>query len=156
MLISKGKGLTIHIVKKFKLAIFTWSGFTLPEVFKAGTIEALETLRMHPDVTRIILNTKHHHLVDRNAITSSVNSTVDYLMVAKGNYKMAVVPPDDILAKGSIDQYIDSLNGTLKKRFIVTKHETMKRAFSSLVMPKICFFLSGKPPTNKLRSNVFL
>ncbi len=155
MLISRSKNLTIQVVKKFKLAIFTWSGLTPSDVFRAGTIESLEVLRMHPNVNRIILNSKDHHLVGQDDITASVNSTVDYLIVAKGNYKMAVIPPEDILAKSSIDQYIDSLNSTLKKRFVVTKYETMKRAFSSLVMPKICFFFHGKATNKKPRSIVF-
>ncbi len=156
MLISRSKNLTIHIIRRLKLAVFTWHGFTPSDVFQEGTIESLETLRIYPDVNRIILNTKDHHMVVHEDINAAVNSTFNYLEVAKSNYKMAVVPPDDVLAKNSIDWYVDSLNHTLKKRFVVKKYETMKSAFSGLVVPKIYSFfkikMGGKKPK---RSMVF-
>jgi len=137
MLISRSNSLTIHVVRKLKLAVFTWKGFTSSKAFKEGTIQLLDTLRLYPEVTRIILNTRDHHHVMHADIMASVYSTVEYLGIAKGSYKMAVLPPSDILAKNSIDWYVDSLNNTSKKRFVVKKHKTMKNAFSWLTLPRV-------------------
>ncbi len=136
MLILKSKNLTIQIVKNLKLAVFTWRGFTPSEVYKEGTIQSLQILRDHPDINRIILNTKEHSIVMHEDIEASVKSTVAYLGIAKGNYKMAVVPPVDLLAKSSINFYVDSLNKALKERFVVKLHENTKEAFSWLTKPK--------------------
>ncbi len=132
MLISNTKGLTIQVVKRLKLAVFTWSGFTPSEVYKEGTIQSLETLRNNPTINRIILNTKDHSVVMHEDIEASVRATVNYLGIAKGSYKMAVVLPTDLLAKSSVSFYVDLMNKTLKKRFVVRQHENMKKAFSWL------------------------
>ena len=141
MFVLKSESLTIQIVKKFNVAVFTWRGQTPSDVFKEGTIQSLETLRKYPQINRIILNTKDHQLVLQEDVTSSVNSTVDYLGVARSNYRMAVIPPDDHLAKNPINWYIDSLNEALKKRFVVRKYKTVKHAFFGLIKPEICFRL---------------
>jgi hypothetical protein len=140
MLISKSKSLTIQVTQRLKLVVFTWRGFTPSEVFQGGMIQSLEVLRVFPEIHRIILNVKDHHMVMQKDIDASVNSTVDYLGVADGNYKMAMIPPDDILAKAMINHYMDSLNKTLKNRFVVRKFETMKHAFSWLTKPAIFSF----------------
>jgi hypothetical protein len=133
----KSKSLTIQVVVKLRLAVFTWHGFTPSEVFKEGTIRSLEILRDHPTVDRIILNARDHSVVMYDDIEASVKSTVDYLGIAQGSYRMAVVPPEDLLAKGTINLYIDSLNKALKKRFVVRQLENTKAAFSWLTKPKI-------------------
>lgn len=138
MLISNSKGLSIHVIRRLRLAVFTWYGFTPSDVFKEGTIESLETLRKYPEINRIILNTRKHSLVMHDDINQSVQNTVDYLGVARGNYKMAVIPPEDVLAQSSMDWYIDSLNQVLKKRFVVRKYQNVKDAFYGLLIPKIC------------------
>lgn len=138
MLVANSKGLSIHVIRKLKLAVFTWHGFTPSDVFKEGTIQSLETLRKYPEINRIILNTRKHSLVMHDDIDQSVQSTVDYLGVARGNYKMAVIPPDDRLAQSSMDWYIESLNKVLKKRFVVHKYKTVKDAFYGLFITRIC------------------
>lgn len=138
MLVSNSKGLTIHVIRKLRLAVFTWHGFTPSDVYKEGTIQSLETLRKYPEINRIILNTRKHSLVMHDDINQSVQNTVDYLGVARGNYKMAVIPPEDILAQSSMDWYIDSLNKVLKKRFVVHKYKSVKEAFYALIIPRIC------------------
>jgi hypothetical protein len=156
MLVLNSKALSIHVIRKLKLAIFTWHGFTPSDVFKEGTIESLETLRKYPEINRIILNTRHHSLVMQDDINKSVQSTVDYLGVARGNYKMAVIPPDDVLAKSSMDWYIDSLNQVLKKRFVVRKYRNVKEAFYGLFVPRACsWFMHWFRPKNS-RKNIVL
>jgi hypothetical protein len=156
MLISNSKGLSIHVIRRLKLAVFTWHGFTPSDVFKEGTIQSLETLRKYPEINRIILNTKRHSLVMHDDINQSVQNTVDYLGVARGNYKMAVIPPDDVLAQGSMDWYIDSLNQLLKKRFVVRKYQNVKEAFYGLIIPKLCAWFVSRGRQKQQRRSVVL
>ncbi len=136
MLILNTKNLTVQIVRKLKLAVFTWRGLTPSLVYNEGTVQSLEILRDHPNVNRIILNAKDHKGVVQEGIEASVKSTVDYLGIAQGNYRMAVIPPIDLLAKDSYTLYVELLNSTLKKRFIVKQFENMREAFRWLFKPK--------------------
>ncbi len=144
MLISKSENLIIQIVRSHKLAVFTWRGSTPSDVFRQGTIESLETLRAYPNLNRIVLNASNYQEVIQDDIIASVNSTVDYLGVAKGNYKMAVILPRNILAKHFINQYVDMLNEALKTRFVVRKFETIRQSLSWLVMPTLTYFISQR------------
>ena len=141
MLILKNKNLTVQTVKRLNLAVFTWRGSTLSDVFKEGTDQSLEILRDHPSINRILLNTKDHVMVMQADIEASVNSTVDYIGIARGNYRMGVVPPTDARSHVAIDFYIDSLNKILKKRFVVKKLETTKQALAWLIRGKIRYSL---------------
>ncbi|MBS1505551.1 MAG: hypothetical protein JSS79_02785 [Bacteroidetes bacterium] len=156
MLVANSKGLSIHVIRKLKLAVFTWHGFTPSDVFKEGTIQSLETLRKYPEINRIILNTRKHSLVMHDDIDQSVQSTVDYLGVARGNYKMAVIPPEDVLAQSSMDWYIDSLNQVLKKRFVVRKYQSVKDAFYGLLIPKICSWCFHLMRSRSARKNTIV
>jgi hypothetical protein len=136
VLILNNKNLTIQIVRKLKLVVFTWHGFTPSDVYRQETIQSLEILRDNPSINRILLNKKDHSVVMHEDITASVESTVDYLAIAQGNYRMAVVPPTDLQAKTSVDFYVDSLNQALKKRFVVKQYRNSKEALSWLTKAK--------------------
>ena len=122
------------------MAVFVWRGFTPSDVFRAGTIETLETLRKYPEVNRIIVNAKDHAVVMHDDVISSVQSTVDYLAVARGNYRMAVVTPEDVLAKSSAAWYVESLNNATKKRFVARQYESLSQAFYGLLVPRLWAF----------------
>ncbi len=136
VLILTTKNLTIQMVRRFKLVVFTWRGFTPSAVYQEGTDQSLEVLRDHHSINRIILDVKDHTVILSNDIEASVKSTVDYLGIARGNYRMAVVSPKDLLAKTAIDLYVDSLNQALKKRFIVKQHKDIKQALLWLTKEK--------------------
>jgi hypothetical protein len=140
VLIFNTKHLTIIIVRRLKLAVFTWRGFTPTQVYKEGTIQSLETLRDYPSINRIILNAKDHTGVLHDGIESSVKSTVDYLGIAQGNYRVAVIVPIDVLAKSSYRLYVELLNHALKKQFVVKQFENMKEALVWLIKPKFFSF----------------
>jgi hypothetical protein len=140
VLIFNTKHLTIIIVRRLKLAVFTWRGFTPTQVYKEGTIQSLETLRDYPSINRIILNAKDHKGVLHDGIESSVKSTVDYLGIAQGNYRVAVIVPIDVLAKSSYRLYVELLNHALKKQFVVKQFENMKEALVWLIKPKFFSF----------------
>ncbi len=137
MLISISESLTIQVVKNLKLAVFTWRGSPTPETYKDGTIQSLETLRDYPSVSRIILNARAHSGMTEAYIETSVKSTVDYLAIARGNYRMVVVPPVDTQSGHAITGYIAALNNLLKKRFVVTQQATMKQALRWLTRTKM-------------------
>ena len=140
MLILKSKNLTIQLVKKLKLAVFTWRGQTPPDVYYKGTIQSLEILRDHPTINRIIVDKKEQSIMMPDDIEASVKSTIDYLGIAQGNYRVAVVPPSDLLAKNAVDLYVDALNQALRKRFVVRRLEDSKSAFLWLIKPKYLLF----------------
>jgi hypothetical protein len=137
VLILKSKNLTIQIVRRLKLAVFTWRGSTPPDVYKAGTLQSLEVLRDHLSISQIILDAKDHSAILHEDIEASVKSTIDYVGIARGNYRMAVVSPKDLLTKSAIDLYVDSLNRALRKRFIVKQHKNIKDALIWLIKPKL-------------------
>jgi len=141
VLILKSKNLTVQIVKKLKLAVFTWRGHTPPDVYYKGTIQSLEILRDHPTINRIIMDKKDQSILMHHDIEASVKSTIDYLGIAQGSYRVAVVPPSDLLAKSSVDLYVDSLNQALRKRFVVRQLENSKSAFLWLMKPKYLSFV---------------
>jgi len=136
VLIFNTKHLTIQIVGRLKFAVVTWRGLTPSHVYKEGTIQSLETLRDYPSVNRIILDAKDHKGVLHDGIESSVKSTIDYLGIAHGNYRVAVITPIDVLAKSSYRLYVELLNDALKKRFVVRQFDTMKEALAWLFKPK--------------------
>jgi hypothetical protein len=136
VLISSSESLTIQVVKNLKLAIFTWRGSPTPDTYKDGTIQSLETLRDNPSVNRIVLNARAHSGMTEAYIATSVKSTVDYLAIARGSYRMAVVPPVDPQSKHAVNLYVAALNKVLKKRFVVIQKETMSEAFQWLIHPK--------------------
>jgi len=142
VLISNTKNLTIQVVRKLSLAVFTWRGFTSSEVYREGTIQSLEILRDYPSVNRIILNAKDHQGVLKEGIEASVKSTVDYLGIAQGNYRMAVVPPLDLLAKNTYNLYVDLLNQALQKQFVVRQFQNLEMALSWLIKTKRCSLFS--------------
>jgi hypothetical protein len=137
VLILKNINLTIQIVRRLKLVVFTWRGFTRSDVYRTGTLQSLEVLRNQLSISQIILDAKDHSGILHDDIEASVKSTVDYVGIARGNYRMAVVSPKDMLAKSAIDLYVDLLNDALKKRFIVKQHENIKDALIWLVKPKL-------------------
>lgn len=143
MLILKSDGLTVQVIKKLKLAVFTWRGHTPSEAYQEGTIKSLEVLRNLSSINRIILDVRHHSVMLSADIDQSVRSTVDYLTIAKGNYRMAVLPPANLLAESTVNLYIDLLNKTLKKRFVVKKIATMRSALLWLTRPKFSRLLRG-------------
>ena len=136
MLLFNNKTLTVQIVSKLRLAVFTWRGFTLSNIYKEGTIHSLEILRDYPGVNRIILNAKTHKGVLHEDIEASVKSTVDYLGIARGTYRMAVVIPKDLLAKTSYELYVNLLNNSLKKQFVVKQFGNIRSALVWLVKAK--------------------
>ncbi len=103
---------------------------------RKSTDQSLEVLRDHHSINRIILDVKDHTVILSHDIEASVKSTIDYLGIARGNYRMAVVSPKDLLAKSAIDLYVDSLNKALKKRFIVKQHKDIKQALLWLTREK--------------------
>ena len=141
MLIFNNKTLTVQIVGKLKLAVFTWRGFTLSDIYKEGTIHSLETLRDYPSINLIILNVKTHKGVLHEDIEESVKSMVDYLGIARSNYRMAVVTPKDLLAKTSYDLYVELLNNSLKKQFVVKQFGNIRSSLQWLVRSKPCSLL---------------
>ena len=141
VLIFNNKTLTVQVVSKLRLAVFTWRGFTLSDIYKEGTIHSLETLRDYPSVNRIILNAKTHKGVLHEDIEASVKSTVDYIGIARGSYRMAVVTPKDLLAKTSYELYVESLNNSLKKRFVVKQFGNIRSGLLWLVKAKTCSLL---------------
>jgi hypothetical protein len=138
VLIFNNKTLIVQIVSKLRLAVFTWRGFTTSDIYKEGTIHSLETLRDHPIINRIILNTKTHKGVLHEDIHASVKSTIDYVGIARGNYRMAVIVPKDLLAKTSYDLYTELLNNSLKKQFVVRQFSNLRSALVWLIKPKFC------------------
>jgi hypothetical protein len=140
VLIFNNKILTIQIVSKLRLAVFTWRGFTPADIYNEETIHSLEILRDYPNVNRIILNAKTHKGVLHEDIQVSVKSTVDYVSIARVNYRMAIVAPKDLLAKASYDLYVELLNNALKKQFIVKQFGNIRSALLWLVKAKILFY----------------
>lgn len=133
MLLFNNKTLTVQVVNKLRLAVFTWRGLTLSDIYKEGTIHTLETLRDYPGVNRIILNAKNQKGVLHEDIEASVKSTVDYVGIARGDYRMAVVIPKDLLAKTSYELYIQLLNKSLKKQFVVKQFGNVRSGLLWLI-----------------------
>lgn len=138
MLTFNNKTLTVQVVRKLRLAVFTWRGLTLSDIYKEGTIHSLETLRDYPGLNRIILNAKAHKGVLHEDIEASVKSTVDYLGIARSNYRMAVIIPKDLLAKTSYELYVELLNNSLKKQFVVKQFGNIRSALLWLIKPTFC------------------
>ena len=124
------------MVRRLKLIVFTWRGFTPSDVYKERTDQSLEILRDHFSIHRIIVDAKDHSVILHGDIEASVKSTVDYVGIARANYRMAVISPKDLLAKSAIDLYVASLNNALKKRFVVKQHDSIKQGLLWLVKPK--------------------
>lgn len=117
--------------------VLTWRGFTPSQVYKEGTHQSLEVLRDHLSITRIILDVKDHSIILHDDLEASVKSTIDYIGIARGNYRMAVISPKDLLAKSAIDLYVDSLNKALKKRFVVKQHKNTRQALRWLIQNRV-------------------
>ena len=141
VLIFNNKTLTVQIVGKLRLAVFTWRGFTLSDIYKEGTIHSLETLRDNPSINLIILNVKTHKGILHEDIEASVKSTVDYFGIARSNYRMAIVTPKDLLARTSYDLYVELLNNSLKKRFVVKQFGNVRSSLLWLVRSRPCFLI---------------
>ncbi|HLZ15426.1 MAG TPA: hypothetical protein VKQ08_00200 [Cyclobacteriaceae bacterium] len=138
MLIFNSNNLTIQIVRRLNLTVFTWSGTLSSESFVEGTIQSLEVLREHRSVHRVVMNAREITALEQKDVDASVKSTVDYLGITRANYRMSVVSPLDARARETINFYIDALNTALKKRFIVKQHRSVKEALSWLKLPKAC------------------
>lgn len=136
MILLKNKNLTVQLNERINALIFSWSGFTPSEVFMDGTVQSLEIIRKHLKIKRLILNVKDHSFVMHEDILASLKYLVEFLRVVPNNYKMALVPPTDLLARSSVDWFITALQNNLKSRIVVKDCKTMKGAISWLTSPK--------------------
>jgi hypothetical protein len=87
------------------------------------------------------MNAQDMLVISKSDIDASVKSTVDYLGITRASYRMSVISPMDALARESVTTYVDALNKTLKKRFVVRQYLSMKESLLWLRPKTICNFI---------------